>query len=83
VDDENMALDVIRETAPTGDFMTTAHTLAHYREVLSRPMLAVRTRREAWESAGGRTYSQAVQERLSEILTAEPESCLDAHQWPN
>jgi len=80
VDGENLALDLIHEAGLSGDFMTAAHTLAHYREVLSRPLLAVRTRRDAWESRGARTYSEAVQERLREIRAARPESCLDPHQ---
>ena len=80
VDGENVALDLIREAGLSGDFMTAAHTLAHYREVLSRPLLAVRTRRDAWESKGARTYNEAVQNRLREILAAKPEPCLTAHQ---
>jgi trimethylamine--corrinoid protein Co-methyltransferase len=80
VDGENLALDLIHEAGLSGDFMTAAHTLAHYREVLSRPLLAVRTRRDAWESRGARTYSEAVQERLREIRAAEPKSFLDACQ---
>jgi len=80
VDGENLALDLIHEAGLSGDFMTAAHTLAHYREVLSRPLLAVRTRRDAWESRGARTYSEAVQERLREIRAAEPKSFLDARQ---
>ena len=80
VDSENLALDLIGEASRSGNFMTAAHTLAHYRDVLSRPLLAVRTRRDAWESRGARTYSEAVQERLREILAADSESCLDAHQ---
>ena len=80
VDSENLALDLIGEASRSGNFMTATHTLAHYRDVLSRPLLAVRTRRDAWESRGARTYSEAVQERLREILAADSESCLDAHQ---
>lgn len=80
VESETLAFDVIREAGLSGDFMTSAHTLAHYREVLSRPMLAARTRREVWESKGGRTYGEAVQERVREILTHEPEPPLDARQ---
>jgi len=80
VDGETLALDVIREEGLSGDFMTAAHTLAHYREVLSRPILAVRTRREVWESKGAKTYGEAVQERLHEILAREAECRLDARQ---
>jgi trimethylamine--corrinoid protein Co-methyltransferase len=80
VDAENLALDLIREAGLSGDFMTSAHTLAHYREILSRPLLAVRTRRDAWESKGAQTYSEAVRQRLREILAAKVEPCLDEHQ---
>ncbi len=80
VDEESLAAEAIREFAASGDFLTAPHTLAHYRDVLSRPLLAARTRREAWRSAGARDFSEAVADRLRNILAAERPDYLDRHQ---
>jgi trimethylamine:corrinoid methyltransferase-like protein len=73
-------LELIREAGISGDFLTAAHTLAHYREVLSRPLLAVRERREAWQSSGARDFGEAVADRLRDVLASEPGDYLDTHQ---
>jgi trimethylamine--corrinoid protein Co-methyltransferase len=80
VEEESLALNLIREIAASGDFLTTPHTLAHYRSVLSRPILAARERRQAWQSAGARDFGEAAAERLRDILAAEPKDYLDARQ---
>jgi trimethylamine:corrinoid methyltransferase-like protein len=63
-----------------GDFLSSDHTLQHYKQVLSRPILATRMLREKWQKRGGRTYEEAVKQRVHDILAAEPHSYLDAHQ---
>lgn len=80
VDEENLALGVIEEVGLTGDYLTADHTLAHYREVLSRPILAMRGLRTKWEARGCRTYEESVQQRVREILAKEPRNYLNAHQ---
>ncbi len=81
VDDETLSLGPIEEIGLSGrDFLTSDHTLAHYRRVLSRPGLAWRKTRAAWEANGARTFEQSVEERLRKILAAEPRSYLDAAQ---
>lgn len=80
VDEESLALDLIKEVGAAGDFLTTEHTLRHYRSQLSKAKLAVRNRRAAWEARGSKSFDEAVQARLQEILDAEPKSYLDAAQ---
>jgi trimethylamine--corrinoid protein Co-methyltransferase len=80
LDDDSLALDVIKEVGLTGDFLTTSHTLQNYRQVLSRAKLAARCRRSGWESKGARTFEESAQQRLRDILAAEPKRYLDAHQ---
>jgi len=80
VDDESLALADIKAVGLAGDFLTSAHTVANYREVLSRARLAVRNRRSVWEARGARTFEESVRERLDAILTAEPKTYLDARQ---
>lgn len=80
VDEEGMALDAIREVGLSGDFLNSEHTLQHYRQVLSRAQFAVRSHRSKWEAKGARTFEEAIQDRLSAILAAEPRVYLDPHQ---
>lgn len=80
VDERALALDVIRSAAPSGDFLTADHTLENYREVLSRPLLATRTRRDEWMSRGGRTFGEAAEQRVREILARPTTPCLDDRQ---
>jgi trimethylamine---corrinoid protein Co-methyltransferase len=80
VDDESLALEAIREVGLTGDFLSNAHTLRHYREVLSRPQLAVRCLRTKWEAKGAPAFEDSVEVRLQKILSAEPKPYLDDRQ---
>jgi len=80
VDEESLALDVIKSVGISGDFLTAPHTLQHFREVLSRTQLANRRRRADWEAKGARTLEELAQERVAAILATEPKSYLDAHQ---
>jgi len=80
VDEESLALSVIKSVGLTGDFLASDHTRAKYREVLSRARLAVRDRRSVWEAQGSRTFEESVKERLDAILGAEPKVYLDARQ---
>lgn len=80
VDEESIALKVIEEVGLKGDFLGSEHTLLNYKQVLSRPILATRTLRTKWQAKGGRTYEEAIQQRVHDILAAEPINYLDAHQ---
>ncbi len=51
VNDETLAVDVIHEVGPGGDFVATEHTLRHMREA-SQPKLWDRDVRAAWEANG-------------------------------
>lgn len=80
VNDEELALDIIKEVGHRGDFLTTDHTLMHYRASLSKAKLAVRKRRAGWEDGGSMDFEEAARERVREILAAEPVSYLDDAQ---
>ncbi len=80
VDEEGLAVETIKQLGRDSDYLTCEHTLRHYREVLSRPKLAARTRREKWLARGGKTYEQAVREEVRRILEAERKTYLDAAQ---
>ncbi len=75
-----MAREVIEEVGLSGDYLSAPRTVQHFRKVLSRPVLATRTRRSRWEALGARTFEEAAQQRVAAILAAEPKTHLDAHQ---
>jgi trimethylamine--corrinoid protein Co-methyltransferase len=73
VSEETLALDVIDEVGPHGDFLGTKHTKRHYREDWY-PSLFDRNSFESWAAAGGKTLRQRASERVEEILAGhEPE----------
>jgi trimethylamine--corrinoid protein Co-methyltransferase len=73
VSEETLALDVIDEIGPHGDFLGTKHTQRHYREDWY-PQLFDRNSFESWAAAGGKTLRQRASERVEEILAEhEPE----------
>jgi len=54
VNQETMALDLIKRIGPGGNFMTEEHTVRHMREELFQPILSDRQERERWLEAGGK-----------------------------
>ncbi len=74
VTDETLALDVIDEIGPDGDFIGSQHTRRHYREDWY-PQLFDRLNYDGWKKAGGKTMRQRAQEKALDILehhTPEP-----------
>jgi trimethylamine--corrinoid protein Co-methyltransferase len=67
VNDETLALDLIDELGPDGNFMATTHTVQHYRKDWY-PKLFDRHNYEAWEKAGAKTLRQRAQEKALNIL---------------
>jgi len=51
VNDETLAVEVIREIGPFGNFLCHQHTLQHMR-AQSQPELINRSMRESWEQKG-------------------------------
>jgi trimethylamine--corrinoid protein Co-methyltransferase len=67
VNDETLALDVIAELGPDGDFLQTEHTLRHFRERWY-PTLFERASYETWHKAGGKTLVERAAESVDRIL---------------
>ncbi|MCX7708174.1 MAG: trimethylamine methyltransferase family protein [Anaerolineae bacterium] len=73
VNEETLALDLIDELGPHGDWMSTEHTRRHYREDWY-PRLFDRRPYDDWLAAGGKTLRQRARERALKILeTHRPE----------
>ncbi len=67
VNDETLALEVIAELGPDGDFLQTEHTLRHFRERWY-PALFERASYETWLKRGGRTLVKRAAETVERVL---------------
>jgi len=67
VDDETLAVNVINEVGPFGDFLCHKHTLQRMR-AQSQPQFIDRTMRETWEKKGSPNLHQKALEKVKHIL---------------
>lgn len=67
VGDAALALDVIGEVGPGGEFVTHDHTFAHFRDVWY-PALFYRGGAKAWRPGESETFRQRVNGRVQELL---------------
>jgi trimethylamine--corrinoid protein Co-methyltransferase len=68
VNDETLAVDVIREVGAFNDFLSHESTLKHMRSVQSQPQLIDRRMREDWEKSGKTDITQRAEEEARHIL---------------
>ena len=74
VNDETLAVDVIKEIGPFQDFLSHDHTFKHMRVAQSQPKLMDRRMREDWEEMGSSDLYQRATEEARRILeTHEPD----------
>ncbi len=78
LDSEALALDVIDQVGPGGDYIATEHTLHHYREIW-RSDLFNRQRRSRWLERGGKSLRTRLKERVIDIYASAPGSELDGN----
>ena len=69
VDDENLAVDIIKSVGPGGDFLMQDHTMKYMRTLPSVPKLIERNNRENWLASGGKGLSERAAERAADILS--------------
>jgi len=77
INQETLALDLIDEIGPDGDFMSSKHTLRHFKEDWY-PRLFDRHNYEEWASAGSKTLRQRARERALTILDSHKPEPLPA-----
>ena len=68
VNDGTLALDVIEEVGPGGNFLTEEHTLDNFRDMISSPKLLNRLDYVNWKNAGALSYGERANQRVKEIL---------------
>jgi len=67
INDETLALDLIDQIGPDGQFLDSDHTLKHFRE-LWYPSLFDRGNFDGWLASGGKTLNERAAERVQTIL---------------
>jgi trimethylamine--corrinoid protein Co-methyltransferase len=66
-DAEDLAMDVIHQVGPGGEFLSTDHTLEHFRDFWE-PQLFNRQRADDWVGAGRRRLGDRLREKTVQIL---------------
>jgi len=77
VDDDTLALDVIRQVGPGGNFIAHEHTVENFRKELWFPKLVDRSNYDAWKKKGSKTMGTRAHERVREILATHEVPPLD------
>ena len=76
LDAEHLALDVIEQVGPGGDFLTHDHTLRHFRNQW-RPALYSRQRYDDWVATGARSAQDRLRDRTLALIEAHRPPELD------
>ena len=67
VSDQTLALDLIAELGPEGDYLSSEHTVRHFREGWL-PTLFDRNHYDGWAQSGAKSLGQRARERVEELL---------------
>lgn len=68
VNDETLAVDVIKTVGADGNFLTQMHTLNHLRSTQWQPKLISRAGYEKWQEAGSTSLLERGRQKLQQIL---------------
>jgi len=77
VNDETVAVNLIREVNFSGHYLNQRHTARYFRREHFLPRLVIRDGYEAWEKASRKTVLDRARERMEEILAAHRPRELD------
>ena len=70
VTDETLAVDLIEEVGPGGDFLGEAHTVKHMRQEFFEPVLADRTGYESWVNTGRPDTKVQARQQLEKLMAS-------------
>lgn len=76
VTDETLALDILQEVGPGGEFLSHDHTYDHWKEWF-QPTVIDRSNYEIWSAAGGKSYDERLETEVDRILEAHEAESLD------
>ncbi|WP_373497791.1 trimethylamine methyltransferase family protein [Desulfococcus sp.] len=73
---EKLALEVIRQVGPGGEYLTRMHTFQNFRKEFYAPIMEERENFANWRKKGGLTLEQRANRKWKEILAAYEEPAL-------
>ncbi|OGN98670.1 MAG: hypothetical protein A2Z71_11245 [Chloroflexi bacterium RBG_13_50_21] len=65
---ETLAIDVIRQVGPNGNYLASEHTLSHFKDQFWFPSLMDRSGWSEWETAGSLAMGERVQRQINALL---------------
>lgn len=68
VDREMLGVETIRAAGPGGNYLTSDHTLQHFRQHVWQPTLVNRDNPDTWAKKGGLPYEERVIQKAQRIL---------------
>jgi trimethylamine--corrinoid protein Co-methyltransferase len=71
INEDSLALSLISEIGPGGNYMDSLHTLEHMRSAAFFPDVATRDMRETWMQAGKEDAAARAMKRVREILSGD------------
>ncbi|MBU1344729.1 MAG: trimethylamine methyltransferase family protein [Proteobacteria bacterium] len=74
---EKLALDVIRQVGPGGEYLTNLHTFKHFKQELYAPILEERDNFSSWTTKGSLTMEQRANAKYKELLNTYEEPDMD------
>ncbi|MBS3917537.1 MAG: trimethylamine methyltransferase family protein [Deltaproteobacteria bacterium] len=80
MDEERMALPLIKEMGQKGDYLSSEHTLRHFKNELRLTDLLSRERWTVWETAGKKELLEVAKERVKMLLNNPPIEHLSGSQ---
>lgn len=80
VNDSTLAVDVIKQVGPGGNFLTSRHTRKYMRKEHYTPRLSDRDKRDIWESTGKHTTPERAHEIVSRFISSGPKPYLSNGQ---
>jgi len=80
VDEDRMAVSVIRELAQKADYLGHEHTLSHFREELLVTKLLSRERWALWEKGGRQSLTERAADQVESFLKSPPPEHLSGTQ---
>lgn len=76
LDKESLAIDLIDEIGPEGDFLATDLTLNRFKEEIWSPTIIDRSIHENWAAAGSTTLRDRAREKARDLLKNHQPTCL-------
>src|SRR5512139_2002133 len=77
VDDETLGLEPLREVGPSGNFLSSMHTVKFMRQEYFRQRVGDRQAREAWEKQGALDGRERARQKAKEILRTHTPKRID------